>query len=185
MKYTSTHPFTISALLLLGLTLCLPACVGPRSDEIRTFLLRSDTVDIAEVPAQLITAISFQLEQSQALDEGYPIPGRIELEPDPYDPGAQLMRCVPAQLLPSTDTHCLRLDQHGAFVRAQAITWESAAFYMYRVYVAPKSIFARINPSKDFVALDVFILEDVSLWYAVDEAIRDAAVQTGARPFQP
>lgn len=172
-------------ILLLGLPLFLTACGGPKPEQSRTFLLRSDTQDVTQASEQLITEVMSQLEASHSLPPGYPLLGRVELQPDPSDPGVQIMRCAPTQLQSPTDTRCILINQHDDFIRAQAITWESAAFYMYRLYVAPKSLFARVNPAKDFVALDTFLLQEEALWEVVDAAIRAACAQTGARPFHP
>jgi hypothetical protein len=97
----------------------------------------------------------------------------------------QTIDCTPVQALPYSSSDCILLNEHGDFVRAQAITWESAAFYMYRVYVSEKGRFVTVNPAKDFVALDVFVFEEPDLWDAVDQAIRTASAKIGARPYRP
>ncbi len=174
-----------SGLLMLGLMLLLPSCVGSLPDESHTFLLRSDKVEVGEVSNQLVTTIASQLENSQLLQAGYPVFGRVVLEPDPSDTSIQSMRCEAVQTLMATGDQCLQLNEQGDFIRAQAITWESAAFFMVRIYVAPKTLFWRVNPAKDFVALDIFVFEELALWPVVDEAIRAAAAGIGARPFRP
>ncbi|MGD2253254.1 MAG: hypothetical protein PVF70_10120 [Anaerolineales bacterium] len=170
--------------IVFVLALCSAACSGPESDETRTFLLRTDTMEISEVSADLIMAILAQLEQSQSLREGFPILGGIDFESDPSDPSVQIMRCTAVHAA-ATDTPCILLNELGDFIKTDAITWESARFYMYKVYVAPKSIFARVNPVKDFVAIEVSVFEELDLWQVVEEAIRGAAAKIGARPFHP
>jgi hypothetical protein len=182
---TRAYLCAMSALLLLGLAPCLLACAGLELDDSRAFLLRSDTLGVAEVAGQFTAGIASQLEQSPSLREGYPILGHVELIPQPSDPGAQVLRCTPGPVLLPRDSRCIRLNERGDFVRAQAVTWQSAAFYMYRVYVAPKALFARVDPARNFVGVDVFILEEAALGQVVDEAIRDAARRMGARPFHP
>jgi len=181
----SIHSFSISILIPLSLALFIPGCASPKTYDSRAFLLKSDIIDLVEVSEQLIMGISSQLQKSNSLHEGYPILGRIDLEPHPSEPGVQVMRCTTGQMQSSTDTHCILLNEQGDFIRVQIVTWESAAFYMYRVYVAPKSFFARVNPAKNFVGLDVFIFEEEALSRMVEESIRDAAKEIGARTFLP
>jgi len=181
----STHSFSISILILLSLTLFIPGCTSPKTDDSRAFLLKSDKEDLAEVSEQLIIGLSSQLEEANTLHEGYPILGHVELEPHPSELGVQVMRCTPGQMQSSTDTLCILLNEQGDFIRVQIVTWESAAFYMYRVYVSPKSLFAKVDPVKNFIGLDVFIFEQKALSQMVDESIREAAKEIGAHTFLP
>jgi hypothetical protein len=141
-------------------------------------------MEIAEVSERLLVAITSQLEESQLLGDGYPILGTIDVEPDPSNQAVQVMRCTAGHPA-ATDTPCILLNELGDFIKTDAITWESARLYLYKVYVAPKSIFARVNPVKDFVAIEVSVFEELDLWQVVEEAIRGAAAEIGARPFHP
>lgn len=162
--------------------LLLAACAAPEGDETLTFLLRADQPNVEHVSGQLTELVASQLRDSGALDDGYPLLGRIEFEPSPAGTG-QDMRCATAQPHPSTPD-CILLNASGDFVRTQTITWQSAAFYMYRLYVLPVGR-ADVDPTRDFVAMDVFLQQEHGLWDAVDRAIRRSAVALGARPFRP
>jgi hypothetical protein len=147
--------------------------------------LRSDDVDVPTLAERVTGEVLDQLFAMGSLPEGYPQPGHIKLEPDPVTAGAQTMDCVPDPDLAGSEFDCIRLNEPGDFVRSQAITWESAAFFMYRIYIVPRGPFARVDPAKDFVALDVFLMEEVDLWETVDGAVRQAAVEAGGKPFRP
>jgi hypothetical protein len=67
----------------------------------------------------------------------------------------------------------------------QPITWQSQDFYVYRIYVSARLILAKVDPAKDFVAIDVCLLNEPGLWEIVDRAIRRVAEDIGARPFRP
>ena len=174
-----TLPFALVFFFLLS------GCAASEGDEIRTFLLQTDRPDVVQTAERLTEAVSAQLEGSQSLGKGYPILSRVEFEPDSSNPGAQKMRCPPTQAEGSATSDCILLNERGDFVRVQPITWQSAAFYMYRVYVAPEGFRVTVDPTKGFVALDVFVLEEVNLWEAVDQAIRESAAEIGAHPFRP
>lgn len=166
----------------LGAMLLLSACAAPEGDATLTFLVRADRPNVEQLSEQLTDLVASQLRDSHALDEGYPMLGRIELEPSPTGTG-QDMRCGTAQ--PHTSkTDCILLNASGDFVRTQAITWQSAALYMYRIYVLPVGR-PEVDPTRDFVAMDVFLQKEFDLWDAVDRAIRASATALGARPFHP
>ncbi len=182
----STRPaVNLTIPFFLVLACLLAGCAAPEAEEARTFLLRTDNPDILQLSTQLIEGLSLNLAASGSLGEGYPQMGQVEAEPDPANPGMQNLRCAPAEAAGSPPADCLLLNEHDDFVRAQAITWESAVFSMYRVYVAPRNGLARVNPVRDYVALDIMVFEEQDLWEAIDEAIRESAVGIGARPFQP
>jgi hypothetical protein len=95
------------------------------------------------------------------------------------------MSCAPGPPDEAGEARCILLGDAGDFLRVQPITWQSAAFYRYRIYVAPRSLLSRVDPTKDFVAVDVFALEDATLWEPADQAIRRAVADLGANPFRP
>ncbi len=168
--------------LIVLLAFTLSGCETDKGVGSPVFLLETDSPDVVSLAGEFIIAISIELEESDTLEEGFPRLGQIELLPDPSNPGMQTIDCASDQAPPSKTSDCILLNEHGDFVRAQAITWESAAFYMYRIYVAEKGRSVTVNPAKDFVALDVFVFEEPNLWHAVDQAIRTVLVDLGARP---
>jgi hypothetical protein len=109
----------------------------------------------------------------------------VVTEPDPSDPGVEVMSCAPGSPDEVGETSCILLSETKDFIRVQPVTWQSEVPFMYRIYVAPRSLFARVDLAKDFVALDVFGPGNAVLWQPVDQAIRDAAAELGARPFRP
>lgn len=183
MMHSRIPSFT-SFILFAAWALALSACTGSKSDHNLAFVLRSDKY-VADVAVQMITTIADQLKESQSLSEGYPIVGYVKLEPDSSEAGVQVMKCVPAQELRSADTNCILLNRGGDFLEAQAITWESEAFHMYRVHVVQKGLFVQVNPVKDYVGLDLYLIEETDLWRTVDGAIQNSAAEIGAKPFHP
>jgi hypothetical protein len=183
MMHSRIPSFT-SFVLLAAWALLMSACTSSESDHNFAFVLRSDK-EVADVSVQMIAAIAAQLKESESLSKGYPAVGYVTLESDPSEPGVQRSKCVPAQELKPADTTCMLLNQGGDFLEAQPITWESEAFHMYRVHVVRKGLFVQVNPVKDYVGLDLYLLEEKDLWKVIDEAIQDAAAEIGAKPFHP
>jgi hypothetical protein len=110
--------------------------------------------------------------------------GHVTTAPDPLDPSVEVMHCTEGRSADPQGVACILLNQGGGFARVKPVTWQSAAFYRYRVYVSPRSLFARIDPSRDFVAIDVFLGQDAELGDDVAQGIRQAANKLGARPFR-
>jgi len=163
----------------------ISACAGPSDAALPVFLIRSDGLEIGQLANLLIQAVSTQLETSAILEAGYPEVGKIAFEPDPSNPNGQLMHCEITLQPASDNVDCLILDGEGSFIRLQVIDWESAAFYAYRVYLVPDRFFYKVNPAKDFVALDFFLLDALGPWEGIDHAIRMAARDVGARSYRP
>jgi hypothetical protein len=173
-----------SLVLLAGLVLVAASCQATTNDA-NTFLLRSAGPDVVATSDEVTERIFRQLQTTGALPEGYPVRGHVVTEPDPADPGVERMSCAPGTADKPGETRCILLSQEDDFIRVQPITWQSAALFMYRVYIAPDSLFARVDPTRDFVAIDVFALNNAALWGPADQAIRSAATAIGARPFRP
>jgi hypothetical protein len=79
---------------------------------------------------------------------------------------------------------CIALNPAGDFIRIQAIVWQTEAFFMYRFYFQP----ARPGPldmTRNFVAIDLFLIHDPAMLSNVVEAIQSTADDLGARPFTP
>jgi hypothetical protein len=153
-------------------------------NDATAFILRTAEPDVAAVSDTVTDAVYHQLQAGGGLADGYPGQGHLVTEPDPSDPGVERMSCAPGPPGKTGEKRCILLSDGNDFIRVQPITWQSAAFFMYRVYVAPGSLFARLDPTKDFVAVDLFALSDAALWGPADRAIRSAAAGLGARPFR-
>jgi hypothetical protein len=173
-----------SLVLLAGFVLVAASCQLTASDT-RAFLLQAAKPDVVAASNELTDAVYRRLQIAGGFPEGYPVQGHVVTEPDPSDPNLEQISCAPESSGEADETRCILLSDEADFIRVQPITWQSAAFFMYRVYIAPDSLFARVDPTKDFVAIDVFALGDGALWAPADQAIRSAASELGARPFRP
>ncbi|MGC9399961.1 MAG: hypothetical protein ACP5HM_12610 [Anaerolineae bacterium] len=194
-------------LLALVMGLLMSACTTPKAEieSPTTFLLRREhdpgtsplrlwpryrgdvapLHEIVEGAAEDISAaLMAELQGTGTLQAGYPISGVVALTPDLHDPNVQHMHCAVEDASTSTSATCILLGESGDFIVIRPITYETAAFYPYRVYVSPRSPFLSLNPAEDFVALWP-VVQEQDLRLNVDQAIRAAAVGMGAYPFQP
>jgi len=171
----------LTCLVLFGSS----SCVARSQSELRTFLIRRPVAELPQLSAQLADAIAHELAQTDGLEAGYPGLGQSRLEPDPENANANLEFCRPLSTEAASSADCLLLSEAGDFVRLQPVDYLSAAFHMYRVYASPRVFLPSINPSRDYVALDVFVWQDAKLWEAVDQAILRAVSGLGGRPYQP
>jgi len=183
-------PQLIRRRIVFGFSVCLAimllaACSLDDSTEITSYMLRSNDLDVPEASSQMLQSLATQLEAAGMLETPFPTVGNVSKAASPTEPGVELLKCVPGELVDPVKAACLLLNSHGDFIRVQPVTWESAAFYMYRIYVLPRSIFARVDPTKDFVAIDVFLMQEPGLWQTVADAILAASEDLKARPFQP
>ncbi len=172
-------------LAILGLCLFSAGCGQRAPAAVNSFLLRGNVAELEVTSGQVVYALVSSLQAEGSLESAYPQVHRLTMEPDPSQANVQHMRCTGADTQGTQAEDCILLNQAGDFVRVQPITWESEAFYMYRIYVSPRLIFVRIDPAKDFVAIDVYLMHEPDLWEAVDHAIRTMADEIGARPFRP
>jgi hypothetical protein len=173
---------------LLGVcALCalVVGCTAGNTSEVNTFRLRSEQADVQAAAGQVLDALASELRAEELLESPHPVIGHVTATPDPLDPMVEVMHCTEGRSADPQGVACILLNQQGDFARVMPITWQSAAFYRYRVYVSPGSLFARIDPSRDFVAIDVFLKEDSDLGDDVARAIPRAAQKLGARPFRP
>jgi hypothetical protein len=159
------------------------ACSAPA--DTNAFLIRSEAVDLRAVTDQVIHALVSEFASGGRLQAGYPAVGHVATAPDPSDPDVERMTCADGSSDDPDVASCILLSRAGDFMRVLPITWPSAAFHMYRIYVSPRSLFAKVDPVRDFVAIDVYLLQAPGLGEAVDRAIRDAIDHLGARPFRP
>jgi hypothetical protein len=169
--------------ILAGVVLLAASCRAPEGNT-TTFLWRTAAPDVPAAADRVADAVIRQLETSRDLPQGYPLPGHVVTEPDPSEPGVERMSCAPGLPVEGGETRCILLSEDDDFIRVQPVTWQCEAFFMYRVYVARRSLFARVDPAKDFVAVDVFFPGNAALWQVADGAIRGAVSQLGARPFR-
>lgn len=93
-----------------------------------------------------------ELAASDLLAVPYPLPGAIVLTPDPADPNRSTISCEPGAPAGDPGSHgvCLLLTPAGSFAQIRAITWQSAAVFQHRLYVMPRNLFARVDPTRDF-----------------------------------
>ena len=160
-------------------------CTAGNTSEVNTFRLRSEQADVQAAAGLVLDALASELQTEGLLEPPYPVVGHVTTTPDPLDPNVEVVHCTEGRSDDPQGVACILLNQAGDFARVKPITWQSAAFYRYRIYVSPRSLFARIDPSRDFVAIDMFLKEDSDLGDAVVQAIPRAAQELGARPFRP
>jgi hypothetical protein len=161
------------------------ACSDREKPETNTFLLRREQVDVAQEAGAFLQRLTSSLQAQGVLEGSYPKTGVVTLTPDLLDPNANVMRCTPGQPVDPQVASCLLLNPAGDFARVQPVTWQSAAFYMYRIYVIPRTLFARVDLSKDFVAVDLFLMQETGRWDEIVQAVQEAAQELGARPYEP
>ena len=170
---------------LCALCALAAGCTAGDTSEVNTFRLRSEQADVQAAAGLVLDALASELRAEDLLESPYPVIGHVTTTPDPLDPNVEVMHCTEGRSADPPGCGCILLNQGGDFARVKPITWQSAAFYRYRVYISPRSFFARIDPSRDFVAIDVFLKEDSDLGDDVARAIPRAAQEIGARPFRP
>jgi hypothetical protein len=170
--------------LPLALALLLAACLAPSSPHLSTYLLKTDTAGVEDISTEIGPVPLAKLQETGSFQEGYPLYGWYVTEDDPAHAGGQLASCS-GEDEPNAQEGCILLNQAGDFIRISPVTWQSAAFHMYRLYVVPRGLFVKIDPTKDYVALDISVQEEPDSWPAVQEAIEEAVAAIGARPFRP
>jgi hypothetical protein len=171
--------------VFLVLLVLSAACRAKNPARTNAFLLESEEVDFQAATDQVVQALAVEIQAADFLQEGYPLAGFVTTSPDPADPGVERMACTVESPAPPDAETCILINRAGDFVRVKPITWQSAAFFMYRIYVSPPSLSNRIDPTRDFVAIDVYLMQEPGLFQDVDQAIYDAADHLGAKPFQP
>jgi hypothetical protein len=170
--------------VLAGVALLAVSC-RERGPEPTTFVWRAAGVEVAAASDRVADSVFRQMQAVGTLPQGYPQQGHMVSELDPTHPGAERISCSTGLAGSTGDRRCILLGEADEFIQVQPVTWQSAAFFMYRIYVTPRSPFARLDPAKDFVAVDVISPDNAALWQAADAAIRSAASELGARPFRP
>jgi hypothetical protein len=170
--------------VLAGVALLAVSCGAPRPEP-TAFIYRTAGSDVAAASERVADLIFRQMRAGGTLPLGYPQRGYVVSEPDPAQPGAERISCSPGLPGSTCGPRCILFGEENEFIQVQPVTWQSAAFFMYRIYVVPRSLLAGVDPAKDFVAVDVISPGNAGLWQAADAAIRSAASELGARPFHP
>jgi hypothetical protein len=164
--------------------LLLAACLVSSPSHPTTYLLKTDAAGVEDISARIGPVLLVKLQETGSFRAGYPLYGHYVTQEDPAHTGGQLARCS-GEDEPNGQESCILLNQGGDFIRISPVTWQSAAFHMYRLYVAPMGLFVRVDPTQGYVAMDVFVQAEPDSWPVVQEAIEEAAGAIGARPFQP
>jgi hypothetical protein len=183
IRFIKSHPLRWSASILAFMFLA--GCSQEVSGETTTYLLRSNDSDVPRAASQVLHALAKHLQSGAVLEAHLPLVGHVTMTPDASDPGVEKLSCTEGEPVEPNEAACLLLNLEGDFLRVQPVTWQSEAFYMYRIYVLPRSIFAGVDPAKDFVAIDVYLFQEPGLWKNVADAIHATSDELGARPFQP
>jgi hypothetical protein len=124
------------------------------------------------------------LHESGVLDLPFPFTGQVVSSPDPANPNGSLLGCAqPFAPVPGA-LPCIGLDAGGDFIQLQAVTWQTEVAFMYVFYFQPSDR-AQVDPTRDFVALNVFVAHDPSIYAGVDAAVQSAAEEAGAVPYRP
>lgn len=167
---------------ILALFFSNPAC-APKPTS--SFILRDREMDFSRASYRTTETLFSQTQDLPGLQESYPMQGQVETKPDPDHAGGSLLSCMPSPSKNKKDSDCILLNPGGDFIRVQSIDWQSAAFYMYRIYLTPRAIFPRIDRTKDFIAIDFFLMNQPELWQEMDAVIHKAVKELGARPYYP
>jgi hypothetical protein len=165
---------------------------GPSNITLRAGVLRSATAGSDRVAAVEQTALAMrdalviELGTTGTLEQGYPVPGSIVLTPVAGDPNRSTITCDPYAAPADLGSHgvCLLLSAQDSFVRIRAITWQSAAVFQHRLYVMPRNLFARVDPTRDFVAVDIYAYDEPALFLELPDIVRSAMATLGARPYR-
>lgn len=170
-----------AALLLLGLLAsCRPVGASPSS----RFVLPDDVSQAGHATTGLLMALAGALENGADLASPYPVTGQVLRSPAPDNPNGSLEACA-QPLAPVEDAMpCIGLNDGGDFIRLQPVTWQTEAVFMYLFYFAPTGS-GPIDPTRDFVAVDVFLQHQPEIFPVVEAAIQWAALEVGAVPYQP
>jgi len=142
-------------------------------------------VDFPAAARDLSAALAGEIAAGEVLQAGYPAPGRVVKIPDPAVPDISRLDCSATAAPAEGEDLCLSLNEGGDFIRIKVVTWQSQIFFKYKVYLLPRSILARVDPSQNFLAVDAYLFAEPDNWEAVDSAIRSAAGKIGARPYRP
>lgn len=164
--------------IALGVVLGGAVACAPLPDHPDTFLLKMETPDVQAASEQLIGQLQVSLSQVD-LPAGYPHMGVVVAVDGERDAPAETTCQAGGDV--GTGESCLALSEMGDYLQVRAITWESEAFHMYRIYVVPDEMFIAFNPVKDYVAIDVVLQPDSIAWEQVQIGIELAAEGIGAK----
>lgn len=170
-----------AALLCLGL---LASCRPVQTSPSTRFVLPVRVSQAGRATTELLMAMVGALEDGGDLVSPYPVTGQVVTSPSPDLPNGSLEACAQPFAPVEGALPCISLNADGDFVRVQPVTWQTQAAYMYIFYFAPTAS-GSIDPTRDFVAVDVFLQHQPEIFPIVEAAIQSAAHRVDAVPFRP
>ncbi len=169
-----------TALVCLGLlTGCGPAPSGSSTQ----FVLPVKVSNARQATSDLTQALVTALEQGGGLESPFPVTGQVISSPDPTNPNGSLQTCAQPFVPVDGALPCIVLNNQGDFIRLQAVTWQTQAAFMYLFYFAPAHG-AAIDPTRDFIAVDVLLEHQPGTFASVAAAVQSAALGMGAVPYR-
>ncbi len=170
-----------AALLCLGLLAsCRPAAAPPSN----RFVLPAKVSEAGRATTDLLVALEGALEDGGEWVAPYPATGQVVTSPAPDNPNGSLEACAQPFAPVEGALPCISLNDGGDLIRLQPVTWQTQAAFMYLFYFAPTGG-GTIDPTRDFIAVDVFLQHQPDSLPVVEAAIQAAALKLGAVPFQP
>ena len=184
-RYRVILAVLVILLLVVGLSALIRGSARRPSWGPSRWVLRVPGGDVNQGVERIAAAILRQAQGTPGFQQGYPQMGHVETTPHPEESGVQVMHCIPDALAGGDGDPCILLSDRDDFVRLQAVTWPSEAAHMLAVYVLPNSLFARVDPVQNYVALDIFTFSDYGLGERTDAVIRKALGDLPAKEYRP
>lgn len=171
----------VACALLLTLA---ASCSAPGTASPPT-MFRLDRAELSPEQAAplLLDRLADELDAHPDPLAGYPAVGSVILLPDPDNPSGTLSECAADAGGESSNRDCIRLNGAGDFLQVTPISYQSAAFHMIRIFVQPGS--REVDLTRDYVAVDIFLMHEPDQWGAVMTAIANAAQGLGAQTYRP
>jgi hypothetical protein len=160
----------------------LAAC-APIPENPSVFMLKMAEPDVQAASASLAGQLVTSLSQT-GLPSGYPKLGQVIVAEEDAQTGVRVLECLPSGSSVSDQT-CLLIDDDGDYLQVSAVTWQSEAYHMFRVYVVADEWFVSYDPTKDYVAVDVFVEQGEAAWQRARLGIERAVEAMGGRPIAP
>lgn len=167
-------------MLLFLAAACAPA---DQDDPITLFQLDSAELTPEQAAPMLLEQLAAELDASSDAEAGHPAVGSVILLPDPDNPNGNMAECSQEFDRENSSPDCILLNQAGDFVQVTPISYQSAAFHMIRIFVQSGS--GEVDFTRDYVAVDVYLMHEPGLWAEVMTAIANAARGVGAQSYQP
>lgn len=170
-----------AVLLCLGLLASCRTASAPPSNR---FVLPAKVSGAGRATTDLLVALEGALEVGGEWVAPYPVTGQVVTSPAPDNPNGSLEACAQPFAPVEGALPCISLNDGGDFIRLQPVTWQTQAAFMYLFYFAPTGS-GTIDPTRDFIAVDVFLQHQPDSFPVVEAAIQSAALKVGAGPFKP